>query len=107
MRIEASDYYSDADWAAIRAEADRHDTPFLVLDLDIIRDKYQEMVQLFPFSKVYYAVKANPAPEIISLLAGLGFGLAQVIGGANYGLFISYVIMLITLVFHPKREAGK
>ena len=72
MRIEASDYYSDADWAAIRAEADRHDTPFLVLDLDIVRDKYQEMVQLFPFSKVYYAVKANPAPEIISLLAGLG-----------------------------------
>ena len=72
MRMEASDYYSDADWAAIRAEADRHDTPFLVLDLDIIRDKYQEMVQLFPFSKVYYAVKANPAPEIITLLAGLG-----------------------------------
>jgi len=42
-----------------------------------------------------------------TLLAGLGFGLAQVIGGANYGLFISYVIMLAALVIHPKKEIGK
>ena len=32
-----------------------------------------------------------------TLLAGLGFGLAQVIGGANYGLLISYIVMLIVL----------
>lgn len=42
-----------------------------------------------------------------TLLAGLGFGLAQVVGGANYGLFISYVIMLAALVIHPKKEIGK
>lgn len=42
-----------------------------------------------------------------TLLAGFGFGLAQVVGGANYGLFISYVIMLITLAVHPKKEIGK
>ena len=33
-----------------------------------------------------------------TLVAGIVFGLAQVIGGANYGLVISYVIMLIALV---------
>ena len=33
-----------------------------------------------------------------TLLAGFGFGLAQVIGGANYGLLISYLVMLLVLV---------
>ena len=33
-----------------------------------------------------------------TLLAGFGFGLAQVIGGANYGLLISYIVMLLVLV---------
>lgn len=42
-----------------------------------------------------------------TLLAGFGFGLAQVIGGANYGLLISYVVMLITLAIHPKKQIGK
>ena len=42
-----------------------------------------------------------------TLLAGFGFGLAQVVGGANYGLLISYVVMLITLAIHPKKQIGK
>ncbi len=37
-----------------------------------------------------------------TLLAGLGFGLAQVIGGANYGLTISYGAMLLALVCMPR-----
>lgn len=32
-----------------------------------------------------------------TLLGGLVFGLAQVIGGANYGLLISYAVMLLVL----------
>ena len=38
-----------------------------------------------------------------TLLAGLGFGLAQVVGGANYGLTISYAVMLLALVLRPKK----
>lgn len=41
-----------------------------------------------------------------TLLAGLGFGMAQVIGGANYGLVISYAAMLIALAVRPKGTAG-
>ena len=47
-------------------------TPFLVLDLSVIEQRYREMVEEFPLADVYYAVKANPADEIIELLASLG-----------------------------------
>lgn len=42
-----------------------------------------------------------------TLLAGLGFGLAQVVGGANYGLVISYAVMLVVLAVRPARVAGE
>ena len=37
-----------------------------------------------------------------TFVAGLVFGLAQVVGGANYGLLISYVLLLLFLMFRPK-----
>lgn len=37
-----------------------------------------------------------------TLAAGLIFGLAQVLGGANYGTFIGYVVLLLMLVFRPQ-----
>jgi ornithine decarboxylase len=46
--------------------------PCLVVDLDIVRENYQNFAKVLPDTKVYYAVKANPAPEILKLLAGLG-----------------------------------
>ncbi|MDY0151115.1 MAG: type III PLP-dependent enzyme [Candidatus Cloacimonas sp.] len=47
-------------------------TPCLVLDLDLIRTKYQELQSNLPIAKIYYAVKANPRDEIVCLLADLG-----------------------------------
>src|SRR3984893_118795 len=46
--------------------------PCLVVDLDIVRENYQNFAKALPDTKVYYAVKANPAPEILKLLADLG-----------------------------------
>ena len=37
-----------------------------------------------------------------TLLAGIAFGLTQVVGGANYGLLISYVMLLLVLALRPK-----
>ena len=56
---------------------DRHnrglDTePCLVVDLDVVRENYQSFAKALPDSRVYYAVKANPAPEVLSLLASMG-----------------------------------
>lgn len=50
----------------------RSDEPFVVVDLDVVRDNYYRLARALPESRVYYAVKANPAPEILALLAKLG-----------------------------------
>ncbi|WP_024587728.1 ornithine/lysine decarboxylase [Aliihoeflea sp. 2WW] len=46
--------------------------PCLVVDLDVVADNFNAFEKALPESKIYYAVKANPAPEILRLLAGLG-----------------------------------
>jgi ornithine decarboxylase len=48
------------------------DGPVLVVDLDVVRDNYNNFAKALPDSRVFYAVKANPAPEVLSLLASLG-----------------------------------
>ncbi|HUC49474.1 MAG TPA: type III PLP-dependent enzyme [Xanthobacteraceae bacterium] len=55
-----------------RREAGQDDGPCLVVDLDVVRDNYQSFAKALPDSRVFYAVKANPAPELLSLLASLG-----------------------------------
>ncbi|EJW10639.1 Ornithine decarboxylase [Rhodovulum sp. PH10] len=50
----------------------REDGPCLVVDLDVVRDNYLAFAHALPDTRVFYAVKANPAPEVLSLLAGLG-----------------------------------
>jgi ornithine decarboxylase len=48
------------------------DAPCLVVDLDVVRENYRAFAKALPDSRVYYAVKANPAPELLALLASLG-----------------------------------
>jgi ornithine decarboxylase len=50
----------------------RPDGPCLVVDLDVIADNYRAFEKALPDSRIYYAVKANPAPEILRLLASMG-----------------------------------
>jgi ornithine decarboxylase len=50
----------------------RPDGPCLVVDLDVVRRNYQTFARALPDSRIFYAVKANPAPEILCLLASLG-----------------------------------
>jgi ornithine decarboxylase len=49
-------------------------TPFLVLDLDVVESRYQELSAALPGAGVLYAVKANPAEEVLARLSGLGSG---------------------------------
>ena len=44
----------------------------MVLDLDVVRDNYGAFAKSLPDTRVFYAVKANPAPEVLDLLARLG-----------------------------------
>jgi len=46
--------------------------PCLVVDLEVVRENYQNFAKALPDSRVFYAVKANPAAAVLSLLAMLG-----------------------------------
>ncbi|MGB6085919.1 type III PLP-dependent enzyme [Parvibaculum sp.] len=47
-------------------------SPCLVVDVDIVAHNFEELARSLPDARIYYAVKANPADEIIERLAGLG-----------------------------------
>lgn len=66
------EYYSAAEWEKIIALSKTKETPFLVVLLDRIRQKFEEFRQCFPSAKIYYAVKSNPGTEVLSLLRDLG-----------------------------------
>ena len=55
-----------------RREDGLDDGPCLVVDLDVVRDNYAGFAKALPDSRVFYAVKANPVPELLKLLVGLG-----------------------------------
>jgi hypothetical protein len=59
--------------------AAEHGTPLFVLDHDEIRKNYAEFKKHLPRVQVYYAVKANPNPDVLKVLAlaGLGFDVAS------------------------------
>ncbi|MHA1571913.1 MAG: type III PLP-dependent enzyme, partial [Alphaproteobacteria bacterium] len=47
-------------------------TPCLVVDLDSVAQGYRRVAELLPHAVLHYAVKANPAPQILELLSELG-----------------------------------
>ena len=47
-------------------------TPFLVVDLDLIEARYLRLIDVLPACRVLFAVKANPAPEVLGRLAEVG-----------------------------------
>jgi ornithine decarboxylase len=50
----------------------RPETPCLVVDLDVIAEAYDLLRWHLPLARVYYAVKANPAPQIVAMLERKG-----------------------------------
>ena len=47
-------------------------TPCLIVDLDVVAEAYTELKRYLPLARVFYAVKANPAHEVVGRLAELG-----------------------------------
>jgi len=47
-------------------------TPFIVIDLQTVRANWAAFRACFPQARIFYAVKANPAAEVIAALAALG-----------------------------------
>jgi len=59
--------------------AQKRGTPVVVVDHDVIRQNYATFKKHLPRVQAYYALKANPAPEILRTLyrAGAGFDVAS------------------------------
>ena len=80
MTVKIEDYFPRATFQKMKAFADQQETPFVVIDTDTISKAYDDLRAGFEFAKVYYAVKANPAVEIIDLLRdkGSNFDIASI-----------------------------
>jgi len=63
----------------LQALAKKHGTPLFVVDHDEIRRNYAEFKKYLPRVQAYYAVKAEPLPEIVKTLydAGASFDVAS------------------------------
>ena len=66
------DNLSAEQWDRVRAFSQEIKTPFQLILPDIIEQKYRQLTEQFPYAQIYYAVKANPHSEVISLLDQLG-----------------------------------
>jgi ornithine decarboxylase len=63
----------------LQALAAEHGTPIVVIDHDVIRRNYATFRRAMPKVQAYYAIKANPAPEILKTLydSGASFDVAS------------------------------
>ncbi|MCU1346678.1 MAG: ornithine decarboxylase [Acidimicrobiia bacterium] len=53
---------------------DQHEpaTPFLMVDCDVVRSRYQNLVRALPGFRTHFAVKCNPSPRIIRAIVNQG-----------------------------------
>jgi ornithine decarboxylase len=47
-------------------------SPLLVVDLDIVAERYAALAEAMPTATIFYAIKANPHPELLRVLVELG-----------------------------------
>ncbi len=71
-KSRALELISLGDLARIEEFAKDKETPCLIIDLKKIEEHYDELAKAMPGAKIYYAMKANPLDEVISLLAEKG-----------------------------------
>lgn len=70
--MNRDDYIKESEWQKFLTFSEPLETPCVVINLQTIKKNYTKLQNSFPFAQIYYAVKANPAPQVISLLAEMG-----------------------------------
>lgn len=71
----------------LKTLVDRFETPFYVIDLDMVRQRYEKLVNTLPFISVRYASKSNFDPQLIKTLNDLD---AQYTTGSSQEATICY-----------------
>lgn len=70
--VALPNYFCDNAQKRIKELGEQHPTPFLAIDLTVIEKRYLQLRHRFPDAEIFYAVKANPADEIIEVLVNQG-----------------------------------
>jgi len=80
VSVTIEDYFEHPTFQRMKAFADTKETPFLVIDTATVKRQLEELITGFSNAKIYYAVKANPAPEILEILRdrGCNFDIASI-----------------------------
>jgi len=70
--MERKDYISDSEWKHFMSFSENLETPCVVINLKTIKKNYQKLRENFPYADIFYAIKANPHEEIITMLNEMG-----------------------------------
>ncbi|MDR2418091.1 MAG: type III PLP-dependent enzyme [Treponema sp.] len=70
--LKRADYISDPEWNRFLDFSRDLETPCIVINPYTVKRNYIQLRDLFPYAQIYYAVKANPDPTVLSLLANMG-----------------------------------
>lgn len=90
-----SKFVSKQRFEKIKAFSENVQTPFLLVNLNVIKKNYQNLKKNMPMASVYYAVKSNPMEEVILLLKELG---------SNFDVATTYELdQLLKLGIGPER----
>ncbi|MFH2092708.1 MAG: type III PLP-dependent enzyme [Pseudomonadota bacterium] len=68
MPIILEEYIDPQLFDKIKAFSKDKETPFLVIDTATVKQQLDALADLFPYAGIYYAVKANPGIEILTML---------------------------------------
>ena len=58
----------------IRRLVKKHNSPLMLIERDVLRKQHEKFLRYLSLVTPYYAIKANPQPEIISVFNRLGTG---------------------------------
>ncbi|NQT28955.1 MAG: type III PLP-dependent enzyme [Candidatus Saganbacteria bacterium] len=72
----------------IRRSAKKHGTPLMLISREVLKKQYQRFRRSLPNVMPFYAIKANPHPEIIKTFIKLGVGF-DVASGAEMDLVLN------------------
>lgn len=72
MSIDPLNYYDPDTFDRIKRFADNQETPCLVVDTATFQRQLEHLLGCFPAARVFYAVKANPAPQLLTILRDKG-----------------------------------
>ena len=80
MFIQLEDYIPRETFTRIQSFSEDKETPFLVVDTATVSRNLDELASCFPYANIYYAVKANPAVEVLTIMRdkGANFDIASV-----------------------------